>query len=65
MTAISATHITVPFSSDLFWTRCGEWFEVGTLIGLTALAVIALSIPLVLVVVSIVNVVSWLIGSVL
>ena len=64
MTAISATHITVPFSGDPFWKRCGEWFEIGTLIGLTALAMIALSIPVALVVVSIVNVLSWVIGGV-
>jgi hypothetical protein len=63
MTAVSATHLTVLFSGDLFWKRCGEWFEVGTLIALTALAMIALSIPVVLVVVSIVNVLSWVIGG--
>ena len=64
MTAISATHIAVPFSGDLFWKRCGEWFEVGTLIGLTVLAMIALSIPVTLFAVSIVNVLSWAIGFV-
>jgi hypothetical protein len=64
MTAIAVTNAAVPLFGERFWKRCGVCFEVGTLIGLTGLALIALSIPVVLVVVSVVNVLSWVIGRV-
>jgi hypothetical protein len=64
MTAIAVTNTAVPLSGERIWKRCGECFEVGTLIGLTGLALIALSIPVVLIVVSVVNVLSWVIGRV-
>ena len=47
-----------PLSHAHVWNRVGEWFENVTLIVLTGMAVIALSIPVALVVVSIVNVLS-------
>jgi len=64
MTAIVATNTAAPLSGELFWKRCGEWFEVGTFIGLTGLAMLALSIPVALIVVSVVNLLSWVIGRV-
>jgi hypothetical protein len=43
--------------------RLVEWLEVGPLILLTGIALIALAIPIVLVTVSMFNVVSWVIGG--
>jgi hypothetical protein len=51
-------NVRQPLSHAHLWNRVGEWFEDATLIALTGVAVIALSIPMALVVVSIVNVLS-------
>lgn len=53
-----------PLLHPSLWERFDEWFEAGALVALTGLAVIALSIPVVLVVVSIVDVLGWVIGRI-
>ena len=53
-----------PVSRDSLGKRLGEWFEIGTLIALIGVAVVALSIPVLLVVVSIVNVLSAVMGRI-
>lgn len=53
-----------PHSHGNLGKRFGEGFEIGTLIALIGMAVMALSIPALLVVVSIVNVLSALIGRI-
>ena len=53
-----------PLFHPSIWERLDDWFEAGTLMALTGLAVIALSIPVVLVVVSIVNVLSAVISRI-
>ena len=58
MTAIAGSNVHLRLTSPRF----GEWCEAGVLVVLTAIAVIALSIPVVLVLLSIVDVLTWLIG---
>lgn len=58
------TNLSEPLFHPSLWERFDEWFEAAALVALTGLAVIALSIPVVLVVVSIVNVLSWVIGRI-
>ena len=51
-----------PLSGGHLWNQIGEWFEIGTLLALTGVGVLALSLPMALVVVSIVNVLGAVIG---
>lgn len=62
--ALPAINVRQPLSSETVRKRFDEWFEGGILIALTGVAVIALSIPVALVVMSIVNVLSWVIGRI-
>jgi hypothetical protein len=65
---VDKTHLVIdvsqPVSRDSFGRRLGEWFEIGALIALIGMAVVALSIPVLLVVVSIVNILSGMMGRI-
>lgn len=51
-------------SPESLWKPLSEWLEVGILVPLVGFALLALAIPVVLVVMSIINVLSWVIGRI-
>jgi hypothetical protein len=56
--------VSRPSSPEPLWKSLAEWLEVGILVPLVVLALIALAIPVVLVVMSVINVLSWAVGRV-
>lgn len=56
--------VSRPSFPEPLWKRLSESLEIGILIPLVVFALLALAIPVVLVVMSIINVLSWVIGRI-